>query len=158
VPFNLSPISPREQQSLTAVLLSVYGFDLSSLLDEYDLSLAGFRESIYAIPSRLSSTFAGLPVQSCGLRVGDRSEAGFEPSLEWVTRFGNRISTSRLPLTPEWLKHWERGEDLPLEESQGAEKGTILIVTTPNGRVAGTGRISSRGIKNLLPRHLALKS
>jgi 16S rRNA (cytosine1407-C5)-methyltransferase len=158
VPFNLSPIPTREQQALTALLLSTYGFDLSSLLDEYDLSLSGFRESVYAIPRQLSSTFAGLPVQSCGLRVGDRSETGFEPSLEWVTRFGNKITTNRLALTPEWLKHWERGEDLPLEESQGADKGTILIITTPNGRVAGTGRVTSRGIKNLLPRHLALKS
>ncbi len=158
VPFNLSPYTAREQQALTGLLLSTYGFDLNNLLDEFSLSLAGFRESVYAIPRRLSSTFAGLPLQSCGLRMGDRSESGFELSLEWVTRFGSRMTANRLALTPEMLKHWERGEDLPLEISHGSEKGTILIITTPNGRMAGTGRVTSRGIKNLLPRHLALKS
>lgn len=158
VPFNLAGLPPREQLGLSDLLASNYGFDLSHLLEEFDLSLAGFRESVYAIPRRLTSAFAGLPVQSCGLRVGDQSESGFEPSLEWVTRFGGLFQTNRLALSTEWLKHWERGEDLPLELSQKEEKGTILIVTTPNGWVMGTGRVTSRGIKNLLPRHLALKS
>ena len=158
VPFNLAPLPAREQRALADLLASQYGLDLPSLLEEYDLSLAGFRESVYAIPRRLTSAFAGLPVQSCGLRVGDRTEAGFEPSLEWATRFGKLLTNNRLTLSKDWLKHWERGEDLPLETGQDAEKGTILIITTPGGRVMGTGRVTSRGIKNLLPRHLALKS
>jgi 16S rRNA (cytosine1407-C5)-methyltransferase len=157
-PFNLAPLTARDQQTLVSQLSDGYGFDLNQLMDEYDLSLAGFRESVYAIPRRLVSAFAGLPVQSCGLRLGDRSESGFELSLEWVTRFGSRITTNRLALSPEWLKHWERGEDLPLELVQETEKGTILTVTAPNGWVMGTGRVTSRGVKNLLPRHLALKS
>jgi len=157
-PFNLAPLSARDQESLVTLLAREYGFDLTLLLDEYDLSLAGFRESVYAISRRLLSTFTGLPVQSCGLRVGDRTEIGFEPSLEWVTRFGSRITTNRLALPPEWLKHWERGEDLPLDLVQDRAKSTILIITTLSGQVMGTGRVTSRGVKNLLPRHLALKS
>ena len=158
VPFNLTPITAKDQQPLVNLLAGLYGFDLNSLLDEYDLSLAGFRESIYAMPRRLTSSFAGLPVQSCGLRLGDRSETGFELSLEFATRFGSHITVNRLVLSPEWLKHWERGEDLPLDLVQEIAKGTVLIITTSNGRVAGTGRVTSRGVKNLLPRHLALKS
>ncbi len=157
-PFNLTPLTARDQQLLVSHLYDGYGFDLNNLLEEYNLALAGFRESIYAIPRRLTSTFAGLPVQSCGLRLGDRSEPGFELSLEWVTRFGSRITTNRLALSPEWLKHWERGEDLPLDLVQETARGTILVITTSNGRIVGTGRVTSRGVKNLLPRHLALKS
>ncbi len=158
VPFNLTPLSTKDQQLLAIQLNAQYGFNLTGLLDEYGLSLAGFRESVYAVPRRLTSTFAGLPVQSCGLRLGDRSESGFELSLEWVTRFGNHLTANRLALTPEWLMHWERGEDLPLELAQDAGRGTILVITTPNGRISGTGRVTLRGVKNLLPRHLALKS
>jgi 16S rRNA (cytosine1407-C5)-methyltransferase len=157
-PFNLTPLTARDQQTLVNQLSDGYGFDLNQIMEEFDLSLAGFRESVYAVSRRLTSTFTGLPMQSCGLRLGDRSDNGFELSLEWVTRFGERVTANRLALSQEWLKHWERGEDLPLDLVQDAGKGTILTITAPTGRVMGTGRVTSRGIKNLLPRHLALKS
>jgi 16S rRNA (cytosine1407-C5)-methyltransferase len=158
VTSNLIPLYNKEQDELRDYFTSICGCDLSRILEEQNLSLARFKQSVYTVPRRLESDFSGLPVNSCGLRLGDHTESGFEPSLEWVTRYGSRITNNLYPLTPDRLAHWCRGEDLPLESDGCIEKGTIVFITDSYGRIMGTGRVSSRGIKNLLPRHLALKS
>jgi 16S rRNA (cytosine1407-C5)-methyltransferase len=152
-------ILPRKDQTeLCNQLLNTYGLDLPRLLEEFDLLLKVFRRSVYALPRRLESDFPGLAVNSCGLRLGDYTESSFEISLEWATRFSGEIHLNRYSLNPEFARHWARGEDIPVETNLTGSKGTVLIITNRNDRVIGTGRISGRGIKNLLPRHLALKS
>ena len=70
----------------------------------------------------------------------------------------DRISEGVFALPENSVRAWSRGEDLPIEIPGQVEKGTILVVKDASGLVLGTGRVSARGLKNLLPRHLALKS
>jgi 16S rRNA (cytosine1407-C5)-methyltransferase len=155
---NLKAFSRKDQDVLCSFLAAGYGLDLPGLLEEQYLMLAIFKQSVYAIPRQLASEFNGLPVCSCGLRLGDASDYGFELSLEWATRFADRITQGRHTLSADMAVRWARGEDIPMETDLTEDKGTILVITDPHNRVLGTGRVSSRGIKNLLPRHLALKS
>ncbi len=87
---RLTPLAPKEQEFIRSFLLSNHGFDLHAILDEYRLTLSQFKQSVYAIPMRLNNDFSGLPINSCGLRLGDYTESGFEISLEWATRFGEQ--------------------------------------------------------------------
>ncbi len=155
---HLFPLSRKDQDSLSDFFNTNYGCVLNRILEEQNLTLVSFKQSIYAIPILFETAFSGLPISSCGLRVGDYSEPGFEPSLEWITRFGNQITNGIFPMNADMSTHWGRGEDLPIEAGQSELKGTILVLTNPDNRVVGTGRVSNLGIKNLLPRHLALKS
>lgn len=155
---NLMAYPRKDQDFLSSFLAAAYGLHLPGLLEEYNLMLAYFKQSVYAIPHELAPAFDSLPVCSCGLRLGDTAENGFELSLEWATRFGKHITRGRYALDAEMTLRWARGEDLPMDADQTVEKGTILVIADPHDRVVGTGRLSSRGIKNLLPRHLALKS
>jgi len=155
---NLVPLPSRDYLYLTDFFLTRYGLNLTDILDEQNLTLATFKQSVYAFPCMLESFFPGLPFRSTGLRLGDYTVSGFEISLEWATRFGNMIKVGMLDLPEENRRSWSRGEDLPLESIGQVDKGTVLIVKDLNGLVLGTGRVSSRGLKNLLPRHLALKS
>ncbi len=155
---NLLPISPRDETYLHSEFSARYGFNLAAVLDEYGLNLRQYKQSVYAVSRFLVTGFPNLPANSSGLRVGDLTGNGFEVSLEWSTRFGSRFSDGILTLSTEMYPHWARGEDVPSESVPYHEKGMVLIIKNESGRVAGTGRVSNRGIKNLLPRHLALKS
>lgn len=155
---NLMPLSPRDKEVLLNWFKSGYNFDLTAILEEYQLELRQYRQSVYAVATILHREFSTLPVNSCGLWVGDFSATGFEVSLEWATRFGGRFKDGTFVLPPELYSRWTKGEDLPEEVVPSFEKGFIVIIRDENKRVIGTGRSSSRGIKNLLPRHLALKS
>ncbi|NMB53262.1 MAG: hypothetical protein GYA15_01055 [Leptolinea sp.] len=155
---RLEILPRKDQTALCDQLINTYGFDLPGLLEEYELHLKIFRRSVYALSRRLESDFPGLAFNSYGLRLGDYTESSFEISLEWVTRFSGKIHLNRYSLNPEIAGHWARGEDVPVETILTGSRGTVMIITDRNDRVIGTGRISGRGIKNLLPRHLALKS
>lgn len=155
---NLLPVTPSEQSKLFLMIQSMYGMDLASIMEEYDLRLVSFHQSIYALPRHLESMLPGLPVSSSGLRVGDLTEAGFEISLEWATRFSSQIGCHRYSLDPDMAFRWARGEDIPISGDQTWIKGTNPVITDSHHRVIGVGRVSTLGVKNLLPRHLALKS
>jgi 16S rRNA (cytosine1407-C5)-methyltransferase len=155
---NLNPISMRDSNYLTDYFLTRYGLNLENILEKQNLTLAVYKESVYAFSRLLDALFPGVPFRSTGLRLGDYTESGFEISLEWATRFGNMIDKGILELPENLRRSWSRGEDLPLEIVGQVEKGAILVVKDSNGLVLGTGRVSSRGLKNLLPRHLALKA
>ncbi len=155
---HLLTLSRSDQEKLAAQFLFMYGMDLREILDRYDVRLASFHQSVYALPRLLESSFPGLPVNSNGLRLGDYTETGFEVSLEWATRFPAEIKHNRYKLDPAMAARWARGEDIPCTDGQSWEKGTNPVITDPHERVIGVGRVTNRGIKNLLPRHLALKS
>lgn len=155
---TLQSISPSEQTKLSAMLSSLYGMDLALIMEEYDLRLAFFRQSVYIHPRQVELAFPGLPVSSSGLRLGDFTESGFEISLECATRFSAKIKNNRYELNADQASRWARGEDIPNGDDQTWEKGINPIITDSHQRIIGVGRFTSRGIKNLLPRHLALKS
>jgi 16S rRNA (cytosine1407-C5)-methyltransferase len=153
---NLTPLNVKEIQFIADFLHSQYGITISDILEVSNLTLSAYKQSVYILPRLLDTILPGVLFRSTGLRLGDYTESGFEISLEWATRFGGAIANNRHALSPELLSHWARGEDVPLDAP--INKGTILVITGPQDRVLGTGRVSTRGIKNLLPRHLALKS
>lgn len=155
---KLIPLPPSEADHLRTEFLTKFGFDLKPLLDDHKLELMQFHQSVYAVPQILKTKFIGLPFVSSGLRVGDYSVAGFEVSLEWATRFGHRFNEGVFIVPFELYPRWAKGEDLPPEFSPLLEKGSVVAIKDENSRIIGTGRISNRGIKNLLPRHLVLKS
>ncbi|GAP22580.1 hypothetical protein [Leptolinea tardivitalis] len=158
LPSHIIPLGRKDQEFLISHFAANYGVDLTNLLEGQALTLGLFKQSVYLLPHILENSFAGLPVNSSGLRLGDYAESGFEPSLEWTTRYGKLITGNRYNLSPDNFLRWSRGEDVPYENAVEPARGTILVMISPEGYVAGTGRMSSRGIKNLLPRHLALKS
>jgi 16S rRNA (cytosine1407-C5)-methyltransferase len=160
-PFNRSnmlPLQSRDIQKLAELLLQNHGVNLTEILGEQDLTLSAYKQSVYIFPRALETQFTGVPFRSTGLRLGDYTESGFEISLEWATRYGEKITGGIFNLPEELRRSWSRGEDIPSEVIGMLERGSILVIKDLNGLVLGTGRVSSRGLKNLLPRHLALKS
>jgi 16S rRNA (cytosine1407-C5)-methyltransferase len=154
---QLTALTNGEAKNLTDRLQEDYGIGLEQILEEQDLIFSGYKDSVFAFPRLLDTMFPELPLRSAGLRLGDYSGDGFEISLEWATRYGDQIKQNILELTGEDVVKWSRGEDLPLVPGNYADKGIIKVIKDPVGLVLGTGRVSDRGLKNLLPRHLALK-
>ncbi len=150
------PLEKREIISLISNFENDYGFDLGSLLVEYDLSLWRRRETIYAFPNRYFSKFSSMPVHTLGMALGEKTPQGFIPAHEWVTRFYQSFLRGHYPLPDEYRPAWLRGEDLRDFHPGEYPSGRVVLVQDAHSQFIGLGKITSQRLKNLLPRRVVI--
>lgn len=148
------PCSMNEEKQIINYFTSVFGFDLESILEKYNLRLVTRQEKLFVFPALILDRFASLPLESAGLTLAENSPEGWVPSHEWVSRFGGLFTLNHITLNGESAAHWLSGEDLFDFSMENRQKGQILIVKNENGLVLGRGKVLKDRLKNLLPRRL----
>ena len=151
---GLEGLSGREENTLERQLNDEMGYDLSSSLEQHDLSLWKRGGAIFAIPNPFIQRFRDFPFEAAGLLLGEGTPQGFLLSHEWVARFGNSFKRGRYCLPEETIPAWLRGEDIHGLPSGGFPMGRMVLVVDRQDRLLGRGKLQAQRLKNLLPRRL----
>lgn len=136
-------------------LQGVYGFSFYNLLEEHDLQVWRFKDSLHLFPGIFLSRFPDFPVQSLGLALGEISGSYLSLAHDFATRFGNLISRNIYGLDAEQIVGWMHGEDLVVKKLEGNNE-FLFIIKDQLERVIGTGKYSSERMRNLLPKRILI--
>ncbi len=147
-------LNNHQQNNLISRLEQAYGFNFHPLMASQQLDLWIRGSNIYAFPELYWEFFPGLPFQSLGMLVGNETPAGFNPSHEFVTRFGSQFTLGRFILPADLLEVWVAGEDLRPAPASIYPAGFQVVVFDEKNRLLGRGKILKDRIKNLLPKRL----
>jgi 16S rRNA (cytosine1407-C5)-methyltransferase len=150
---GFAPMGQRETARVCDHLRQVYGFDFEAVVEHQSLALWERAGAVYAVPELFLAHFADLPCVATGMRIGEQSEGGFEPSHELVARFGAEFAGRRLMLADDRVQVWLGGRDLRGLESRHPVGATVLL-EDERGRFLGLGKVQTNRIRNLLPRRL----
>ena len=89
-----------------------------------------------------------------GMIAGKYFPKGWQPSHEFVSRFGDLFTENIYILNNEHHDAWTRGEDIRgINNSEGLT-GKILAIRDTSGRNLGRGKMLSNRLKNMLPTRL----
>lgn len=143
-------ITRTQQTAFSSQFTDTYGYDLQEYLSHERRILIRRDQKIYIFPSLLLERFRDLPVQSAGLLLGEETPDGFQPSQEWISRFGARCQRGTRTLDDHEVSKWLSGENL--EAVLPVDEAKYVIVLNQDGQALGCGKTFGKGIKNLLPR------
>ena len=149
-PKVLTPL-PDECQGIINFLSDLYGFDLDAVIRKQDLQILEINGILTLVPKALLTSFKDLPWLSSGMPLGKTLPNTWQPSHEFVSRFGDRFTSGILTLEDEYLPAWLRGEDIRGYDTGIKTRGTIVAVRDELGRNLGRGKVLKDRLKNLLP-------
>jgi 16S rRNA (cytosine1407-C5)-methyltransferase len=148
------PLDDKEIAVFCQRFLDEFGFDINLGLSTNHRILIRRFEEIHLFPALLVQYFADLPLQSAGLLLGQQTPDGFLPSHEWVTRFGASCRNNVVTLDELQSRAWMKGENLPISQTHTATSSRYRVVLNTANQAIGRAKVSSAGLKNLLPRRL----
>ena len=129
-----------------------YGFDIRNTLDSYDHELFNYHNNIFLIPLRYLEHFSTLPFAYLGMTLGRWMGDSFEPSHEFISRFGHEFSRGRIQIHQGAVAQWVAGRDIRYPTTNLPAKGQYLLVTDQDGRNLGMGKLLPKRLRNMLPR------
>ena len=145
---------PVETQGITHYLSDLYGFDLEAQMQAQALKIVAVNGQLSLIGERLETACAELPWQSSGMVLGKALPEGWQPSHEFVSRFGNQFTRGVLTLEDEYLAAWLRGEDIRGYACDPGQRGSVVALRDAHGRNLGRAKVIHDRLKNLLPTRL----
>ena len=159
--LRFSPPQPRyrafnraQSAELIVAIHDKYGFSLDQVIEKQSLRVYEINDQIFMMPALLQEKMDGLPWISSGLLLGKKVAGTWQPSHEFVSRFGDQFKKNVLELDGQFVDAWLRGEDLRGYSSSPTEQGAILAVRDRLGRNLGRGKLLSDRLKNMLPTRL----
>jgi len=147
-------LKKKESDDLTDMISSLYGFDLKNIIDDQSLAYWQFKENIFLVPSRIQDQFPELPIHSMGMQIGKYFPKGWQPSHEFVSRFGDSFTENIYVLGNEFHEAWLRGEDIRNSVRPSSQIGKFLAIRDASGRNLGRGKMLSKRLRNMLPTRL----
>jgi len=143
-----------ESRAITQFISGSYGFDLDKVIQTQSLMIAEINEDLYLIPQILLEAFDDLPWLACGMPLGKALPDGWQPSHEFVSRFGDQFTHHVLILEDNHLLAWLRGEDIRSYSSRMELQGKVLAIRDRHGCNLGRGKLLENRLKNMLPTRL----
>ena len=145
---------PVETQGITNYLFDLYGFDLGAQMQAQALKIVEVNGQLSLLGERLETACADLPWQNSGMALGKALPDGWQPSHEFVSRFGERFTRGVLTLEDAHLPAWLRGEDIRGYSSEPTLRGNVVALRDAHGRNLGRAKVLGDRLKNLLPTRL----
>ncbi|NPV42085.1 MAG: hypothetical protein HPY72_12185 [Anaerolineae bacterium] len=145
---------PVETRGMVDYISGQYGLEMERLMAENDLQIAEIGGEFYLIGKALNARFPALPWLSSGMPLGKALPDGWQPSHEFVSRFGDRFTRHILILEDEHLAAWMRGEDLRGYAAGPDLRGEVVAVRDALGRNLGRAKVLENRLRNLLPTRL----
>ena len=145
---------PSECEGITRFLSDLHGFDLTQLMQEQDLQIVELNGTLSLVAKTLLSTFSDLPWLSSGMPLGKALPKEWQPSHEFVSRFGDQFTQGIWTLEDEYIAGWQRGEDIRGYNADPSLRGKVVAVRDTQGRNLGRGKVLEKRLKNILPTRL----
>lgn len=149
---GLVRLDDETAKQLKIVISENYGLDLKAILNEYNLCLYERLDLIHLIPQRYLDHFRHLPYEWIGMPLGRLLADDFQPSPEFINRFGHHFKRGIIEIIGENVPQWIAGRDIRYPETDLSPEGQYLLVTDPAGRNLGLGKLLPKRLRNMLPR------
>lgn len=149
---HLTPVSKDLRDQICQVISDNYGFDIGSLLKDFRLSVFTRYEGVYLIPEAYLENFIQLPFEFIGMSMGLWREEIFQPSIEFISRFGRYFTTGTIQIDDEQVSQWIAGRDIRHPDTNLKPTGQYLLVVDNTGRNLGMGKLLPKRLRNMLPR------
>ena len=153
--FSLTGLTPAPtylKSQITEQLASDYGFNLLQILTDGDLKLFTRFEDIFLIPKVYLLKFPLLPFEYLGMHLGQTINKKFQPSSEFISRFGHTFTTGTIKLDHGQVQQWIQGHDIRQPETDLEPQGQYLLVIDEENRNLGLGKLLVKRLRNMLPR------
>lgn len=147
-------LNQAQTRKIAAQIEAQYGFKLEEIMEAQTLRLFEVNQQVYLMPTALREKFNQLPWLSGGMQLGKSFPDGWQPSHEFLSRFGSQFTKSILQLEDEYLDAWQRGEDIRGYPANSRDSGKVVLVRDRCGRNLGRGKLLADRLRNMLPTHL----
>ncbi len=149
---GLTSLGSAEKDIMISEIRKMFGLDLRQILEESNLALLQRHDQIFLIPQLYLDHFSTLPYAFIGMPLGRTVNGAFEPSAEFISRFGHLFTTGTITIEKEEVSQWIAGRDIRHLKTSLEPKGQYLMVTDPDGRNLGLGKLLPKRLRNMLPR------
>lgn len=145
-------LPPVEIERLTNEFENAFGFSLSAVLEDFHLRLMQRNQQTFLIPEAYLTHFQELPYEYIGMPVGKWANERFEPSAEFISRFGHHFTKGQVTIADEQVQQWVSGRDIRYPQMENTPQGQYVLVRDPAGRNLGLGKLLPKRLRNMLPR------
>jgi len=149
---HLVPASQALQHQIYQMISDNYGFDIEILIKHYQLKLFTRYEGVYLIPEAYLENFNQLPFEFIGMLMGLWRAESFQPSIEFISRFGGDFSTGIIHIDDDQVPTWIAGRDIRNPQTDLKASGQYLLVVDSSRRNLGMGKLLPKRLRNMLPK------
>lgn len=149
---GLSILSEPNLQILEEELQAAFGLSLKSVLEQFNLQPCQRNQQLFLIPAAYLDRFQELPYEYIGMPLGKWINERFEPSAEFISRFGRVFTRGVIMIAPEQVDQWIAGRDIRNPQIKDSPQGQYVLVTDLDGRNLGLGKLLPKRLRNMLPR------
>jgi NOL1/NOP2/fmu family ribosome biogenesis protein len=146
-----SPLSNDLQRTLESFFEDIYEFDFKNSLETFNLVPFRKIDQIYLLPQAYLSHFETLPWNAIAMPLGRFIRDRFEPSVDFILKFGNEFAANVWTLPNEKVLQWMKGFDMRGIDLPGYKTGTIIAMRDQEGNNLGAAKYSTKRLRNLLP-------
>ena len=149
---GLIKLDNANAQALEEELDAAFGLSLRSILDQFNLQLCQRNQQTFLIPGAYLAHFQELPYEYIGMPLGKWINERFEPSAEFVSRFGREFTRNIIKISAEQVEQWIAGRDLRNPQFKDSPQGQYVLVNDMDDRNLGLGKLLPKRLRNMLPR------
>lgn len=149
---SLTPMLHHQQNQIIKQMWDDYGLDLQQILNKYNLELWNRNEKLFLLPGAYLSQFSFLPFEYLGMLLGVVVSTKFQPSFEFISRFGHTFTKGTIQLSNHQVQQWIEGHDIRAPITPLKPQGQYLMVTDEEKRNLGLGKLLAKRLRNMLPR------
>ncbi len=134
------------------LILEHYGLMMTEIIEAHRLALFTRHNQYFLIPEVYLMHFQSLPYAYIGMLLGCWQDDRFEPSHEFITRFGHTFKKGKICLEKPDVQRWVAGHDIRFPDATLPARGQYLLVTDQFGRNLGLGKLLPKRLRNMLSR------
>lgn len=149
---SLAELDQTDQDKVVAELENTFGFVLDSVLADSGLRLFQRNQTLFLIPELYLAHFRELPYEYIGMPLGKWVHDHFEPSAEFISRFGHHFTRGWVTIDDDQLDQWIAGRDIRYPQIENTPQGQYVLARDRFGRNLGLGKLLPKRLRNMLPR------
>jgi len=149
---GLEHLTKDEIQAVEDALDHSFGISLKAIQHDANLQLFKRGQHSFLIPASYLEHFQGLPYEYIGMALGKWANDRFEPSAEFISRFGWRFIKGAIKISDAQVQQWVSGRDIRNPQVEDVPEGQYVLVNDPDGRNLGLGKLLPKRLRNMLPR------
>ncbi len=140
------------KKQVSEEILNNYGIHIDPIVAEHRLELMTRYDQLFLIPQSYLQQFINLPYEFIGMAIGRWAQDQFEPSHEFISRFGTLFTQGKITIGEDQLDAWIAGRDIRYIQTPLSPSGQYLMVTDEYERNLGMGKLLPKRLRNMLPR------
>ncbi len=149
---HLQKVNQEIQKKIVDQITQNYGLDLYDILEIYSLGVFQRFDQLFLIPQQYMENFIHLPFNYIGMPLGQWIREELIPSHPFISRFGGQFKRGKIEINENDVALWTAGRDIRHPDTNLTPKGQFLLVTDPDGRNLGLGKLLPKRLRNMLPR------